>query len=162
MVLQVQAEIADLQGRRKVPVAELFLGPGKSLINPQREILVGFHLPVRQAHQASAFRRIMRAQGIALPILNVSVWLERKSERIQEVRIAVGPGGPPRGGQDRPKTACAASLFPGNLCGCPRGRVETGRFPYQPYRAQWRNIGSIWLMIIIRMSRDCLERAEMD
>ena len=94
MVLQVQAEIADLQGRRMVPVAELFLGPGKSSINPQREILVGFHLPVRQAHQASAFRRIMRAQGIALPILNVSVWLQRKAEYIQEVRIAVGPGGP--------------------------------------------------------------------
>ena len=94
MVLQTQAEIADLQGRRMIPVAKLFLGPGKSLIDSQREILVGFHLPVRQAHQASAFRRIMRAQGIALPILNVSVWLERKSERIQDVRIAVGPGGP--------------------------------------------------------------------
>lgn len=94
MVLQAQAEIADLQGRRLVPVAELFLGPGKSRVDPQREILVGFHLPVQRAHQASAFRRIMRAQGIALPILNVSVWLERNSELIQDVRIAVGPGGP--------------------------------------------------------------------
>jgi CO/xanthine dehydrogenase FAD-binding subunit len=94
MVLQAQAEIADLQGRRMVPVAELFLGPGKSLINPEREILVGFHMPVRKAHQACAFRRIMRSQGIALPILNVSVWLERKAERIQDVRISVGPGGP--------------------------------------------------------------------
>jgi len=94
MVLQAQAEIADLQGRRMVPVAELFLGPGKSLIDPQREILVGFHLPVRKAHQASAFRRIMRSQGTALPILNLSVWLSRESERIQAVRIAVGPGGP--------------------------------------------------------------------
>ena len=94
MVLQAQAEIANLQGRRIVPISELFLGPGKSLIDSQHEILVGFYLPVRQPHQASAFRRIMRAQGIALPILNVSVWLERKSELIQDVRIAVGPGGP--------------------------------------------------------------------
>ena len=94
MVLQARAEIAALQGRRMVPVAELFLGPGKSLVNPEREILVGFHLPVRKAYQGCAFRRIMRAQGIALPILNVSVWLERKAELIQDVRIAVGPGGP--------------------------------------------------------------------
>jgi CO/xanthine dehydrogenase FAD-binding subunit len=94
MVLDVQAEIADLQGRRMVPVADLFSGPGKSAVNVEREILVGFHLPVRKPHQASAFRRIMRAQGIALPILNVSVWLERKAEFIQDVRIAVGPGGP--------------------------------------------------------------------
>jgi len=120
MVLQAQAEIADLQGRRMVAVADLFLGPGKSLVNPQREILVGFHLPLRKAHQASAFRRIMRAQGISLPILNVSVWLERKSERIQAVRIAVGPGGPTpwRGTaaedslRDKPFTpeTCAAAL----------------------------------------------------
>jgi len=94
MVLQAQAEIADLRGRRMVLLAELFLGPGKSSIDPQREILVGFHLPVRKAHQASAFRRIMRTQGTALPILNLSVWLERNLERIQAVRIAVGPGGP--------------------------------------------------------------------
>jgi xanthine dehydrogenase FAD-binding subunit len=94
MVLQARAEIADLQGRRMAPVGELFLGPGKSAVDSEREILVGFHLPVRQAYQASAFRRIMRAQGIALPILNVSVWLERKAEVIRDVRIAVGPGGP--------------------------------------------------------------------
>jgi carbon-monoxide dehydrogenase medium subunit len=94
MVLDVQAEIADLLGRRMVPVADLFSGPGKSAVNVEREILVGFHLPVRKPHQASAFRRIMRAQGIALPILNVSVWLERRAEFIQDVRIAVGPGGP--------------------------------------------------------------------
>ena len=94
MVLQAQAEIADIQGRRMVPVASLFLGPGKSLVDPEHEILVGFHLPVRKAHQASAFRRIMRAQGTALPILNISVWLERESGRIQDARIAVGPGGP--------------------------------------------------------------------
>ncbi len=94
MVLQAQAEIANLQGRRMVPVAELFLGPGKSLVNPEKEILVGFHLPVRKPHQASVFRRIMRSQGTALPILNISVWLERVSERIQDLRIAVGPGGP--------------------------------------------------------------------
>ena len=91
MVLQVQAEIADLQGRRRVPVADLFLGPGKSLLNVERELLVGFHMPLRKIHQASVFRRIMRAQGTALPILNLSVWMERKSDLIQDVRIAVGP-----------------------------------------------------------------------
>jgi xanthine dehydrogenase FAD-binding subunit len=94
MVLQAHAEIANLQGRRMVAVAELFLGPGKSRINPENEVLVGFHLPVRRAHQASAFRRIMRTQGTALPILNLSVWLERESQLIKDVRIAVGPGGP--------------------------------------------------------------------
>lgn len=94
MVLEAQAEIADLHGRRRISMADLFLGPGKSNVHIERELLVGFYLPLRHAHQASAFRRIMRAQGIALPVLNLSVWLERRSKIIRDVRIAVGPGGP--------------------------------------------------------------------
>ncbi len=36
----------------------------------------------------------MRPQGVAIAILNVSVWLQRTGDRIGEVRIALGPAGP--------------------------------------------------------------------
>jgi len=41
----------------------------------------------------------MRPQGVALPILNLAVWVNRKhdpalGEKIGDIRIAVGPGGP--------------------------------------------------------------------
>jgi CO/xanthine dehydrogenase FAD-binding subunit len=36
----------------------------------------------------------MRAQGTALPILNLAVWLERAGDRIVSAHIAVGPAGP--------------------------------------------------------------------
>lgn len=94
MALEVQVEIANLNGRRRVALGELFEGPGKSRLERGKELVVGFALPLRKGKQASAFRRIMRAQGIALPILNVTVWLEREGEIIKDVRIAVGPGGP--------------------------------------------------------------------
>ncbi len=35
----------------------------------------------------------MRPQGVALPIINLAVWLERNGGVIQQIRIAVGPGG---------------------------------------------------------------------
>jgi CO/xanthine dehydrogenase FAD-binding subunit len=35
----------------------------------------------------------MRPQGVALPIINNSVWLERENDTIKQIRIAVGPGG---------------------------------------------------------------------
>ena len=35
----------------------------------------------------------MRPQGVALPILNMSVWLEREGDTIKDIRIAVGPAG---------------------------------------------------------------------
>ncbi|HEY9121393.1 MAG TPA: hypothetical protein VIM80_00190, partial [Brevefilum sp.] len=40
------------------------------------------------------FKRIMRPQGVALPILNCAVWLEREEITVKDVRIAIGPGGP--------------------------------------------------------------------
>ena len=36
----------------------------------------------------------MRAQGIALPILNLAVWLERRNELVTDAHVAVGPSGP--------------------------------------------------------------------
>ena len=36
----------------------------------------------------------MRPQGVALPIINLAIWLERKTDLFSQIRIAVGPGGP--------------------------------------------------------------------
>jgi carbon-monoxide dehydrogenase medium subunit len=57
-------------------------------------LLVGFHLPLRQEGQASAFRRVMRPQGVAIAILNMAVWLERQGDVMAAIRIAAGPTGP--------------------------------------------------------------------
>jgi carbon-monoxide dehydrogenase medium subunit len=91
--LDAQAEIASVSGTRRIPFNELFLGPGRSSLKHGEELLVGFHLPLQKNHQASCFKRIMRPQGVALPILNCAVWLEREKDTIRDVRIAVGPGG---------------------------------------------------------------------
>ena len=94
LALDAQAEIADSQGSQHLPLLQLFRGPGQSALDPHRQILVGFHLPLRKPNQASAFRRIMRPQGVAIAILNMSIWLERKDDLIQDIRIALGPAGP--------------------------------------------------------------------
>lgn len=88
------AELAGPYGRRHVPVEELFLGPGKSALLPGKELLVGFHLPRRQAGQGSAFRRVMRPQGVAIAILNMGMTIWRERDLVGEIRIAVGPAGP--------------------------------------------------------------------
>jgi CO/xanthine dehydrogenase FAD-binding subunit len=36
----------------------------------------------------------MRPQGVALPILNLAVWVDRDVDRLEDIRIAVGPAGP--------------------------------------------------------------------
>src|SRR5215216_7935972 len=91
--LDAQVEIVSLAGVRRVPFPSLFLGPGKSALNKSEELIVGFYLPQTKKGQGSCFKRIMRPQGVALPILNCAVWLERAKVRVNGIRISVGPSG---------------------------------------------------------------------
>jgi xanthine dehydrogenase FAD-binding subunit len=93
LAMDAQVDIAGCEEMRRVRFKELFLGPGKSALKHGEELLVGFYLPLRKPNQASCFKRIMRPQGVALPILNCAVWLEREGDLIKAIRIAVGPGG---------------------------------------------------------------------
>jgi carbon-monoxide dehydrogenase medium subunit len=94
VALDTQVEIASQLGLRMEPILNLFRGPGKTALQLDRELIVKFLIPLQKASQASAFGRVMRPQGVALPILNLAVWLERSGERINRTRIAVGPAGP--------------------------------------------------------------------
>ncbi|MGD0610863.1 MAG: FAD binding domain-containing protein [Anaerolineales bacterium] len=94
LALDAQAEVASLEERRRLPLAALFDGPGKSTLHPTRDLLVGFFVPLSKSGQTSAFGRVMRPQGIPLPILNLAIWLERRDEKIALVRIVSGPCGP--------------------------------------------------------------------
>jgi carbon-monoxide dehydrogenase medium subunit len=94
LALDARVEVAGSNGTRMTGMEELFLGPRKSVLAANQEIIVGFYLPLHTAGQGSAFRRIMRPQGVALPVINHAVWVHREAETIQDIRIALGPGGP--------------------------------------------------------------------
>ncbi len=118
LALDAQAEVAGLTGTRRVPFKELFLGPGKSSLQHGEELLVGFYIPIyktlrdsKSLRVSSCFKRIMRPQGVALPIINVAIWLERKGDVFSQIRISVGPGGPtPWSGTEGEKILIGKSL----------------------------------------------------
>jgi CO/xanthine dehydrogenase FAD-binding subunit len=116
LALGSEAEIASLDGTRRVPLQELFSGPGKSTLLAQKEIIWGFYLPLKESGQASAFRRVMRPQGVALPILNMAIWLHRDRGAIAAIRISLGPAG------SVPMRAKAAEEI---LRGCPYNSEST-------------------------------------
>jgi CO/xanthine dehydrogenase FAD-binding subunit len=92
--LDARAEVASQEGTRRVALSDLFLGPGRSALHPRREVLVGFYLPLKSPSQGSAFQRVMRPQGVAIAILNMSAWVQRRGGVIEDIRLAVGPAGP--------------------------------------------------------------------
>jgi len=92
--LSAEVEVASYGGRRRLPFAALFLGPGRSAIDSTREVLVAVRFKAAGEHEASASARIMRPQGVALPILNMSVRVRVIDEAFDEVAIAAAPVAP--------------------------------------------------------------------
>lgn len=97
VALKASAEVASSAsstGRNWHDVGDLFLGPGKSTINPSRQLLTRFRFPMAKSGEASAFKRIMRPQGVALPILGCAVWVKIADNHFADVAICVAPVGP--------------------------------------------------------------------
>lgn len=96
VVLGADAEVATAAGRQWRPVAALFLGPGRSAVDHSRDLITRFRFRATGTNSRSAFKRIMRPQGVALPILGMAVWVEFADdlETVADARIALGPAGP--------------------------------------------------------------------
>jgi CO/xanthine dehydrogenase FAD-binding subunit len=91
--LDAEAEVADRSGRAWRPIGDLFMGPGKSAVDPARQMVTAIRFPALAAGQGSAWGRIGRRRALTLPILNcgVSVGLDDSRERFAWARIGLGP-----------------------------------------------------------------------
>jgi carbon-monoxide dehydrogenase medium subunit len=114
LALGGEAQISSLEGRHPhtiwVPLEKLHVGPGKSLVDPTCEMISALRFIPTDNNEASAFARIMRPQGVALPILGMAVRIKLTHCRtspmsIDAIRIAVGPVAP------TPYRACATEEF---------------------------------------------------
>lgn len=77
------------------PLARAFKGPGQSAVDSTRQIIAAMRFKPTGAGEASAFARVMRPQGVALPIMGVAARLKFDAEgRIEAAAIATGPAGP--------------------------------------------------------------------
>jgi len=136
LAVGAQAEVASLTDRQYRPIESLFLGPGRSALEPGCELLVGFFIDLSQPGQASVHRRVMRPQGVAIAILNMAVWLERKGERIQQVRLAIGPAGPtPLRAKNTEQVLQGQPLNRASLAAAREALLAEAHFRTSPHRA---------------------------
>jgi CO/xanthine dehydrogenase FAD-binding subunit len=96
LTLDAEAEIADRQGCAWRPIGELFLGPGKSAVDPTRQMITAIRFPAARGRHGSAWERIGRRRALVLPILNcaVSVGLDAEGQHFEWARIGLGPVAP--------------------------------------------------------------------
>lgn len=94
VALNAQAQIAWGDGRREwLPMSHLFKGPGVSALDSSRDVLVAFRFKLCAAGEGTAFKRIMRPQGVALPVLGCAVWVRLDGDTCADSRICIGPVG---------------------------------------------------------------------
>lgn len=100
VALDAEVEVATPGERQWRPLLSLFQGPGISTVDRCRELITRFRFAAGEPGTASAFKRIMRPQGVALPILACAVWVRIGDEQAQrseleaileDVRICIGP-----------------------------------------------------------------------
>ncbi|MDK3162038.1 FAD binding domain-containing protein [Kamptonema cortianum] len=94
IALDAEAQVAWRDGRREwLPLAALFKGAGVSALDHGRDLLVAFRFRLAGIREGSAFKRIMRPQGVALPILGCAVWvrLNQAGDHFHETRVCLAP-----------------------------------------------------------------------
>ncbi len=104
LALGGEAEITGTDDRRPgapivsrwVRLEELFLGPGVSAVDSTRELITRLRFRPTGPGEGSAFQRVMRPQGVALPMINMAarLKLDDAGERVLNARITIGPAGP--------------------------------------------------------------------
>lgn len=96
VALDAEVEVIHNGQRKWLPICDVFLGPGRSLLEMGRDILLGFRFKKCGQGEATAFKRIMRPQGVALPIMGCAVWvkLDAASAMFEAARISIAPIGP--------------------------------------------------------------------
>ena len=95
LALGAEAEIASAKGAKWVSVEDLFVSPGQPSFDRAQELVVRFRIPLVREGETSAFRRVMRPQGVAIAILNMGARVRVDGTGIiKEARLAIGPAGP--------------------------------------------------------------------
>lgn len=91
MVLNAFGRVMSKEGKRDIPLFQLFKGPYKTSLNPG-EILVQVTFQKLSSDVKTSFVRLVRRKAMAIARMSVAVILRMRREngRIEDIRISVG------------------------------------------------------------------------
>ena len=83
----------DAAGARWIRALDTFAGPGRSHIDPTRQLITAIRFSIPATPWGTAWRRAGRRSSLVLPILNcaVKLVLDEEGGRIANAAIALGP-----------------------------------------------------------------------
>jgi len=99
LALEAQALVCSPQEKQWIPIHELYQGPGKSAVDPTKELISAIRFPIPQSGEkwGTAWQRIGRRAALILPIMNCAVKIHFDNSggdsSISKALIALGPAG---------------------------------------------------------------------
>lgn len=87
LAMDAEGVLMSEMGTRVVALKDFFLGPGKTLRNPN-ELLVEISIPLPKG--TNLFLKLGRRQAMSLSIVNVAVCLEMEGRNCRDAKIALG------------------------------------------------------------------------
>ena len=92
LALDACVHVLTSQGETEKSLEDTFIGPGESAVDSTREVVKAFSFAATETTQKSVFMRFARRQALALPVINLGIWIQHKEpHHLQDVRIAAGP-----------------------------------------------------------------------
>ena len=92
--LDAEVEVADREGRRWFPIADLYEGVGRCRVDPCAQMVTALRFHPLADGLAGAFQRLAQRRALILPMLNTAVVVGVQNGKVYEARIAVGPVAP--------------------------------------------------------------------
>jgi len=95
IALEAQVMMLGPAGERRLPLADFFTGPRKTVLKPN-ELLIEVLIPKKNLGKPASFQKFGLRKGQALALVNAaaSVWLKEEKPRFVEPRIALGAVAP--------------------------------------------------------------------
>jgi carbon-monoxide dehydrogenase medium subunit len=93
VVFDAVAEIAGPQGRRELPVIDVFTGPGQTTLAPH-EVIVAFRLPAIANATGSVYQRHTPRKIMDIAVVGVGARLTLDGDTIAEARLCLGAVAP--------------------------------------------------------------------
>lgn len=94
VALGAVAEIVSPEGKKIMPVEEMYAGVGKSVLDSTSQLVTCVRFPACLKNQGSSFERLEQRKALALPMLNVGVMISLDEDKFQWARISMAPVGP--------------------------------------------------------------------
>ena len=90
LIYDTEVELAGPDGRRRLPISELFTGDGTRYLNlSDGELVAAVHLPAPRPGFRTAYEKLRVRGSIDFPLAGVAVGLEHRNGALGELRMAL-------------------------------------------------------------------------